>query len=265
MTDANSPGHDIAEESQDSATLQRSGITRIILVVCGLLIFSGFFALGTWQIKRLYWKLDLIDRVSQRVHADPVPVPEKVRWAHVNAESDEYRHVQLRGTFLYPLTVWVQALTELGSGFWLLTPLRLSDGNVVLINRGYVPAIDKKNLVETTLPNDSVVDITGLLRITEPGGAFLRHNDPTTNRWYSRDVQAIATALKLNDVAPYFIDADADANKNGASSADASEHPVGGLTVVTFHNNHLVYAITWYVLALMVVGACWRVLRYDRD
>ena len=77
--------------------------------------------------------------------------------------------------------------------------------------------------------------------------AFLRANDPAAGRWYSRDVAAIAWARGLSEVAPYFIDADAASEPGGI--------PVGGLTVVVFHNNHLVYAITWYVLAAMAAGA----------
>ena len=69
------------------------------------------------------------------------------------------------------------------------------------------------------------VTVTGLLRITEPGGGFLRRNDPAAGRWYSRDVAAIAAARGLETVAPYFIDADATPNPGGL--------PVGGLTVVT--------------------------------
>jgi surfeit locus 1 family protein len=44
----------------------------------------------------------------------------------------------------------------------------------------------------------------------------------------------------------------------------AGEEPVGGLTVISFHNNHLVYAVTWYGLALMVAGACLWVVRDER-
>ena len=100
--------------------------------------------------------------------------------------------------------------------------------------------------------DDGVVDVVGLLRISEPKGGFLRDNDPQHNRWYSRDVQAIAQARGLYNVAPYFVDAAKDQDP-----ADAPDHPVGGLTVITFHNNHLVYAFTWYLLALGVAGAWW--------
>jgi surfeit locus 1 family protein len=88
--------------------------------------------------------------------------------------------------------------------------------------------------------------VTGLLRISEPGGGFLRNNDPTADRWYSRDVEAIARSRGIKDVAPYFIDADA--------SADPRALPVGGLTVISFPNNHLIYAITWFGLAFMLLG-----------
>ncbi len=93
--------------------------------------------------------------------------------------------------------------------------------------------------------------VTGLLRITEPGGGFLRHNDPAAERWYSRDVQAIAAARGLADVAPYFIDAE----RAAAGARDGPPGPGPGLTVLAFPNSHLVYAITWYALALMVAGA----------
>ncbi|MET0638632.1 MAG: SURF1 family cytochrome oxidase biogenesis protein, partial [Hyphomicrobium sp.] len=86
--------------------------------------------------------------------------------------------------------------------------------------------------------------VTGLLRITEPKGGFLRTNDISAERWFSRDVDAIAIKRGLDDYAPYFIDADATPNAGG--------YPIGGLTVIRFSNNHLVYALTWFALALMV-------------
>ncbi|MDB5653910.1 MAG: Surfeit locus 1 family protein, partial [Tardiphaga sp.] len=84
---------------------------------------------------------------------------------------------------------------------------------------------------------------TGLLRVSEPKGGFLRSNDPAADRWFSRDVAAIAQKRGLAEVAPYFID---------AAAVPGVAVPVGGLTVISLPNNHLVYAITWFVLAAMV-------------
>ena len=89
------------------------------------------------------------------------------------------------------------------------------------------------------------------------GGGFLRENSPATQHWYSRDVAAIGASHMLSNVAPYFVDAK-------AKSETASDAPVGGLTVISFHNNHLVYALTWFALALMVAGITWWIVREDR-
>jgi surfeit locus 1 family protein len=262
--------------SQESEPRRRSFATLLTLAVCALLVFAGFMALGTWQLQRLQWKLALIERVEQRVHAAPAPAPGPDRWPRVNAEADEYRHVRVTGTFLYELTTLVQATTALGSGYWLLTPLRSADGYVVLVNRGFIPAQAddraRHDFLNGTRDADKhqsradfgVSTVNGLLRMSEPGGAFLRHNNPTGNRWYSRDVQAIAAARGLPHVAPYFVDADAAEEPADEKSEGSANAPIGGLTVISFHNNHLVYALTWYALALMVAGACLWVGREER-
>ncbi|MFX8668477.1 SURF1 family cytochrome oxidase biogenesis protein, partial [Acinetobacter baumannii] len=90
-------------------------------------------------------------------------------------------------------------------------------------------------------------------RISEPGGGFLRDNDPAGGRWYSRDVAAIAAARGVSDNAPYFVDADDRPNDGG--------WPKGGMTVLQFRNNHLGYALTWFGLAAMLGAALAVILR----
>jgi surfeit locus 1 family protein len=221
-----------------------------------LLLFCGFIALGTWQVERRAWKLNLIARVAERAYAAPVAAPPFAEWPGVSAAKDEYRRIRATGIFLYEAETQVLAVTDLGSGYWVLTPLKLEDGSVVLVNRGFVAADRRDNVAHAAVDGAGITTIGGLLRITEPGGAFLRHNDPAANRWYSRDVGAIAAARHLDSVAPYFIDADVQPSIPGA--------PVGGLTVIAFHNNHLVYAITWYTLALMIPAAIWVGIREER-
>jgi surfeit locus 1 family protein len=99
--------------------------------------------------------------------------------------------------------------------------------------------------------------VTGLLRLSEVGGGFLRSNDAANQLWFSRDVSAIARSQGLNQVAPYFIDAQ-------VSEPVDKAQPVAGLTVIAFHNSHLVYAITWFALALMVLGAVFVLARHNK-
>jgi surfeit locus 1 family protein len=226
--------------------------------VLALLACAVLLGLGTWQLQRLQWKLALIERVEQRVHAAPVTAPAPPAWPAVTAAADEYRRVSLAGTFLDDRSVRVQAVTARGSGYWVLTPLRTDAGWTVLVNRGFVGVDATGRAPAIADPGDARVTLSGLLRMAEPDGGFLRKNDPATGRWYSRDVDAIAQAQGLGQVAPYFVDADA------TPGAGRPGVPVGGMTVVRFHNNHLVYALTWYALALMVAGAAGWIWRQER-
>ncbi|MES2037846.1 MAG: SURF1 family protein [Pseudomonadota bacterium] len=264
---------DLAFKSGQPEHLARqSNLFRLGFTACMFTIFAGFISLGTWQIIRLQWKLDLITRVEQRVHSAPVPLPDFSLWPQVNASADEYHHVQLSGVFLYEKTVLVLASTELGGGFWVMTPMMTADHAMVLVNRGFIPekmaasyrTSSTKDQVDTS--NNSAIHVSGLLRMTEPGGGFLRKNDPAGNRWYSRDVHAIAAATGLTRPAPFFIDADANptTNKHYAQQNDGSvNYPVAGLTVIHFHNSHLIYAVVWFLLATMTAAA-WVYVFRDR-
>lgn len=256
---------DGGQPAEPSPHPPRSAFARWVVAVTALLLAVLFSGLGTWQVVRLQWKLDLIARVDARVHAQPVAPPPAPRWAQVSRDSDEYRRVRLAGHYLYEFTTPVQAVSELGAGFWLLTPFCTDEGYIVFINRGFIPAADNK---PGRYPGRRAGDdpcaaqgerlvVTGLLRISEPKGGFLRENDPAGNRWFSRDVAALAAARGLSKVAPFFVDAGKD-----QEPASAPERAVGGLTVIAFQNNHLVYALTWYALALMIGAAWWWVRRH---
>jgi surfeit locus 1 family protein len=234
----------------DTSTLPphgpRSQLTLGIWVALLLVLTAILIALGVWQVERLHWKLDLIARVEARVHAEPQPAPGPAEWPLINAEGYEYRRVRLVGTFLNDSQAQVYAVTDLGPGYWVMTPMKSADGTIVIVNRGFVPIDRRDPRSRQTGEIAGETTVTGLLRLSEPKGTLLRSNVPANERWYSRDVAAIAATRKLQNVAPYFIDADATAN--------AGSLPVGGLTQLVFPNSHLVYAITWFGLAVMTLG-----------
>ncbi|CAB3666385.1 hypothetical protein LMG3458_00862 [Achromobacter deleyi] len=252
----------------DTPRSPRKATTLVILGVIAVALFAGLCALGTWQVHRLAWKQGLIAQVDQRAHAAPTPAPTRADWAALNSDNAEYRRVSASGVYQYDKQTLVQAATELGSGYWVMTPLQLADGGgTVLVNRGFVlPEWRKSQAAGQAQAQAEAaaapVQVTGLLRMGEPGSGFLRNNDPASNLWYSRDLPAIAAArgLTASDVAPYFIDADA----APGAARDPAKAPVAGLTVLTFPNNHLVYAITWYALAAMIIVGAAIVVREER-
>ncbi|MGP4692745.1 SURF1 family protein [Agrobacterium cavarae] len=237
-------------------TTARKGIrpAAVVVIMMTVILTGLLLALGTWQVKRLSWKLDLIQQVEQRAHAAPVDAPAPSQWASLTNPADyEYRRVRLAGIFRHQDEVQVYTVSDLGPGYWVLTPLQRDDGSLVIVNRGFVPSDkrDPSTRLEGELP--ARVEIVGLMRAPETGGLFLRTNDPQNNRWYSRNIAQIADAKSLGTVAPFYVDADATPNPGGL--------PIGGKTMLVFPNNHLSYAITWYVLAAMTVAAGWYVTR----
>jgi len=223
----------------------RSVGALIALVAAAALAFAGLMWLGIWQVKRLAWKEDLIARVHRQVHAPPVAAPGPAAWPTLERNADEYKHVTVRGRFANDRETFVAATTELGAGYWVLTPMHTDQGFWLLVNRGFIPA-ELRDPAKRT-PPEGEQQVAALLRLTEPAGGLLRENDPKAERWYSRDVAAIAAARGLGNerVAPYFVD---------ATAAGAPPHtwPRPGLTVLHFSNNHRVYAATWFALALML-------------
>ncbi|MEJ1963179.1 MAG: SURF1 family protein [Gammaproteobacteria bacterium] len=230
---------------------------RVVLLVLAALGTAGLIGLGVWQLERRVWKLALIERVEQRVHAAPIAAPGPAQWPSLDRDNAEYLRLSATGQFLQNRPAFVQAVTTLGAGFWVMAPFQTDAGFIVLVNRGFVTPEQRDSVARAGyggVPAAPVADtaeqaagrltLTGLLRMTEPNGGFLRANVPADDRWYSRDVAAISHAQHLSGTAPYFIDADA--------SPRAGQVPVGGLTVVAFRNSHLLYAITWFTLALMV-------------
>jgi surfeit locus 1 family protein len=234
-----------------AATRDNSGVKRAIVGLLGIIAVAGFTALGFWQIHRLAWKLDLISAIGHRIHASAVDAPGPVAWPSIDALHDAYRRVRASGVFRGDRQTLVQAVTALGGGYWVMTPLQSDGGFTVLVNRGFVDGEHKDRAMDLSARQPAHVRVSGLLRVTEPAGGFLRANDPAEDRWYSRDVAATAKARGLEYVAPYFIDADA--------APGSDDGPIGGLTVTDPPNNHLVYALTWFALAAISLGAVARV------
>ena len=155
-------------------------LRRALLAGAGALLCGLFLALGAWQVQRLAWKNDLVARVAARAHAEPSVAPAQDQWPVLQADpaAGEYRRVRLTGEFVHEREQLVQAVTERGSGFWVMAPLRTTDGFVVWVNRGFVPSASLWQSTGEAARCNGPVTVTGLLRRSEPGGGFLRRNDP---------------------------------------------------------------------------------------
>jgi surfeit locus 1 family protein len=133
-----------------------------------------------------------------------------------------------------------------GQGYWVLTPLELGSGAIVIVNRGFVPIERKDPSTRREGQIEGPVTVTGFLRMPEVGNWFTPANKPARGAWYRRDPAEIARHFSLARAAPFMIDADAAAVPGGL--------PQGGETRLVFANTHLGYALTWFGLALALLG-----------
>lgn len=218
-------------------------------VLAALLILVG---LGTWQMERLVWKQDLIATVNARIAQVPSRVPAPSEWARLTPAKDDYRPVFVTGVFDHAHETLIYAVMSdprglyNGPGYWVITPLTETDGTVVLVNRGFIPQDRRDPSSRQAGQIEGSVTVTGMLRFAEDPSWFVPNNDPAHHAWYRRHPREIADALGLSAAAPFLIDADASPNPGGL--------PIGGQTRVTFPNRHLEYALTWYGLALALLG-----------
>ena len=225
---------------------ESSLIGAAVATVVGVALLSS---LGVWQLKRLAWKEGLIAEVSARVTMAPVDAPEPSTWATLKPAEYEYRHVRLQGVFDYSHQALVfRSLGDPrgrfgGPGYLVMTPMRTASGESVIVNRGFVPD-DRK--ADASAGPQGQTEISGLMRSSEDRTWFTPADDPAKGQWFTRDVDALARAMSLGAHAPFSIDADA--------GPDPMALPEGGETVLSFPNNHLSYAFTWFGTALALVG-----------
>ena len=232
----------------------RPGRGRGLLVpttftLVGLALLIG---LGVWQLERKAWKEALIDAITRRMDAAPMPLPPPERWASLDAAHDEFTRVTFHAVFENVREALVFAGASAfrpdtsGTGYWVFTPARLADGARVVVNRGFVPEVNKDPAARAAGLIKEPVDIVGVLRWPEHAGFFTPAGEPERNLWFARDQLTIAAAKGLSNVAPFYVEQEAPLPPGGL--------PQPGKLVVNLPNNHLQYAITWFALALVLIA-----------
>ncbi|MFT4191789.1 MAG: SURF1 family cytochrome oxidase biogenesis protein, partial [Comamonas sp.] len=153
----------------------RSLRRRLAMLGTLCLTLALLLALGGWQVQRLGWKRDLMAQVASRLSAAPVAVAPPAAWPGLDVQAEAYRKVRLSGQLLTSQRLLVYAATDLGPGYWVMTPLRLDaePAAVVWINQGYIPNTEKARFAAATASPGTggaepvSVAVSGLLRPAE--------------------------------------------------------------------------------------------------
>lgn len=199
--------------------------------------------LGTWQVQRLHWKEGVIALRAAGLAAAPLTVDA----VPSDPAEVEFRRIRVSGTLLHDREMQLLARTyRRAAGVHVVTPLRLADGAIVLVDRGWVPRSRRDPASRTLGQVGGRVEITGILRTGGRTSPWIPDNDPQANTWHYIDVAAMAARSGLAPVKPFVIEAGPAANPGGL--------PIGGRTRFRLPNDHLQYAITWYALAAALMA-----------
>jgi cytochrome oxidase assembly protein ShyY1 len=226
-----------------------------------LLMVALFVGLGVWQLQRRIEKHALIAALTERLAPPPQALPPPSQWSALKPASDEFRRVGFTATYTQLADAMVYSSGSAvrgdisGPGTWAFLPARLSDGNTVVVNAGFVENTMQDRDVEdravARLITNEPVMLTGYLRFPEAAGALTPKENPAKRLWFTRDHLAMARALGWGEggkpVAPFYVDLE--------QPVPASGVPKPGPLQVHLKDDHMQYAITWFGLAIAVVMA----------
>lgn len=230
-----------------------------------LLMMVVFIGLGLWQLQRRVEKHVLIAALTERLAAAPVPLPPPSQWSALTPGSDEFRRVSFTATYAPLPDAMVYSSGSAvrddvsGPGTWAFMPVRLPDGAIVVVNTGFVQNTmqdrSQQDRAVTRLVTDAPVKLTGYIRFPESAGVLTPQENAAKRLWFTRDHLAMARALGWGErgsaVAPFYIDLE--------QPVPASGIPKPGALQVHLKDDHLQYAVTWFVLAgaVMVAFGFW--------
>lgn len=268
--------------------LRQAGLLwPVLLTIAGLAILVS---LGSWQMQRLAWKEALIARVEARAKAPPVSLVELLADAKqdkggIDADALEFRRVNIAGRFLNDDEFHVWNPGKRGPAWRVITPLELSRAaeegtqryplQTVLIIRGTVPADRKAARARAGGNPTEAVAFVGRVRAGHVG-AFSNPESTAKNEWYELDLDGMRKAVArtlvnesasgtaeeaVKGIAPFFVEAE--------TPTGGGDGPQPELGNVNLSNRHLEYALTWYGLALTLLGVfavyAWPRVRMRRD
>ncbi|MDC0427405.1 SURF1 family protein [Candidatus Pelagibacter sp.] len=191
---------------------------------------SIFLALGSWQLVRLNWKLDLIEQIQSSLKEEPININ--------NTVLKNYYRIKAIGKINFENQIYLYNLNEKGEpGFEVINPVEINNKNY-LLNRGWIP-FNKKNDKEINIIDEN--NIVGVLRKQIKANMFKPKNDISNNYWFTLNREDLYdfTGEKFS---PYII-----------YLSSKNEFPKTKLITANISNNHKKYAITWFSLAISIL------------
>ena len=214
---------------------------RLFPLFAFIVALSILLGLSGWQIKRLNWKTDLISQRISSFESDPIS------FVNMNQpEKNEFRKVFVEGQLLNEFEMYMPALSKRGNnGFHILVPLKTTSGKLIIYDTGWVPLKIKEKEKRLLHISKNPQTFEAVIRTSGRKGYFQPDNDTDTNTWFFVEPELMSKYLKIDFENKYYLEA----VKNGPNG-----FPLGNQTRIYLRNNHLQYALTWFMIACGLVG-----------
>ncbi len=235
------------------------------LLLGGLVLLALYIlvSLGNWQVRRLAWKMVLIDTLENASSLKPVPyknwLGQQKQYSGVGSnfyyKFEEFERVTLSGRFSHEQEAYVYSFQNGKTGHMVFVPFRLQKParglNFIMVNRGFVPGpIGGAALRKIDRPT-GMVHLKGFTRAIEPGTFFTPQPDLQKRQWFSQDATGMAQHFGYfpGDPPNLYIEVEAVAKSKVWPRGKNPQQLAKSIP-----NNHLGYIITWYGLALALLG-----------
>ncbi len=202
---------------------------KLLFSIFVFFFISIFIALGSWQLVRLNWKNELLNKIDVSLKKEPVDLMTNV--------PEDYLKIKTSGVIDFDKQIYLYSLNEKGlPGFNVVNPIIINNKNF-LLNRGWIP-FNKKNTKEINIFDHKT--ILGTLKKQTKASRFKPVNDVKDNYWFTLDRNDVFKYTNKN-FSPFIIYL----NNN-------LELPKPRIITVNIPNSHKKYAITWFSLALSI-------------
>lgn len=227
-------------------------------------LVAAMLVAGFWQLNRLQEKKDRNVRVAARTSEPLTAVGSLVKPGDFDAVDDlEYRMVTASGEYLADQEVIVRSRSKDGApGSWVLTPLQLTDGDVVVVNRGWISNSGQYEAVpDSFVAPSGPVSVSGLVRQTETRGSF-GPADPegeTVTNLARADIARLDEQVP-EDLLPLYIQLEQ--QDPMVTATDPLPLPVPAPD----EGPHLSYAVQWFIFTTVaLIGYPMILVRRARD
>ncbi|MDA8726461.1 SURF1 family protein [Candidatus Pelagibacter sp.] len=193
-------------------------------------IILVLLSLGSWQLYRLNWKLNLISEIENSLKNDPVEL--------LKSNKKNYLRIKTSGQIDFDKQIYIYNLNKSGKpGFEVINPILIGNENY-LINRGWI-SFDQKDQSEINFVNED--KIIGTLKLQTKASTFKPENDIEKNYWFTlnRDDVFKYTGKNFSNFIIYL---------NGDYKT-----PEPKVITANISNNHKKYAITWFSMAISIL------------